>query len=125
MKVRMTADSKRILSLAEAPIANRMIREMKEDESTAADYIKTAIYATGDSVEEVYKAEAEIAKNCRIWNQYAEDSGDIDIWINAEARTRDGFIIIGAYLSDIWQLTGDNGEEIAKYMYIRKFAEVK
>lgn len=51
------------------------------------------------------------------------------IYINATAYVKyaDGyeFIIIGVYLSDIWQLTYENALEIASRMYIRKFKEVK
>ena len=49
----------------------------------------------------------------------------VDIWIEATAYVNDNeFIIIGAYLSDIWQITGNNNLEISSNMYIRKFKEV-
>ena len=123
MKVTMSADSKRIITLEEAPIARAIIANLKEDESTAAEYIRYAINAACGHCEEVYKATATIAKNCRAWNSIIENSADIDVWIDATARTSDGFCIIGAYLTDIWSLSGDNAKEMANHMYTRIFTE--
>ena len=46
----------------------------------------------------------------------------MDIWISAIAKTGLGFIVIGAYLSDIWQ-TG--AERYADNMYIKYYTEDK
>ena len=127
MKVKMTADSKRLVNLEDAKMVNRIIREMKDDEETAEGYARYAVNAASEyGTVKVYEAEAEIVKNSRVWNAYGDDTKDFDIWINATARTSDGFMDVGAYLTDIWALTGDNHNEIAKsYMYIRKYSECK
>lgn len=129
MKVRLTSEYKKYITLAEAPKVRAMIADLKEDESTPADYIRYAISAVYDGKSfnvEVLKAEAEIAKNCRCWNAYAEDSENLDVWIDATAYVnRDEFLIIGAYLTDIWQITSDNMKEIASHFYVRRFKEEK
>ena len=59
-------------------------------------------------------------------NAFTENSGCLDVWIEATALVNGNeFIIIGAYLSDIWMITGYNNEEIASHMYIRRFKEIK
>ena len=124
MNVIMSKESKRIITLEEAPIARAIIANLREDEATATDYIKYAINAAcKGSCLEVFKASAAIAKNRRADNSIIEESKDLDVWIEATAQTSDEFCIIGAYLTDIWSLTGDNGAEIASHMYVRHFVE--
>ena len=132
MNVRLLKEDKKYITLDQAPIVREIIADMKEDENTAADWAKYAIAAPYNHREysvEVLKASAKIAKNNRAWNALNEHSGDLDVWINATAyiNCADGyeFIIIGVYLSDIWQITYENAPEIASHMYIRKFKEMK
>ena len=132
MKVTLLKEDKKYITLDQAPIVREIIADMKEDENTVADWAKYAISAPYNHREysiEVLKASAKIAKNNRAWNALNEHSGDLDVWINATAYVScaDGyeFIMIGAYLSDIWQLTYENAMEIASQMYIRRFKEVK
>jgi hypothetical protein len=125
MNVTMSKESKRIITLEEAHIARAIISGMKEDESTVAEYAKYAVNAACKGLcHEVFKASAEIAKNCRINDLYFEGSKNLDVWIEATAQTSDEFCVIGAYLSDIWSLDGDNSAQIAKdHMYVRIFTE--
>lgn len=130
MKVTLTNESKQYLRMSEAPIARKIIEELKEDESTAADYASYAVNAAysgfGGVCEKVFEATAKIAKNCRVNDCYLEGSGDLDIWIDATAKTTDGFCVIGAYLSDIWGLCGENDAQVARdYMYVHKFVPVQ
>ena len=127
MKVKLEKEDKKYITLAQAPIVRDIISDMKEDENTAADWAKYAIAALYNHREysvEVLKASAKIAKNNRVWNALNEHRGDFDVWIDATAYVScaDGyeFIIIGAYLSDIWQITYENALEIASHMRIRK-----
>ena len=103
-----------------------MIAEQREDEETTAGWaeyaVREALKDTGDYLDRVLEAKAEISGNCRVWNAYNSDSGKLDIWIDATARTEKGFIIIGAYLSDIWQ-TG--ATPYKQHMWIRYFPEQK
>ena len=132
MKVRITKEAKQWLTLAEAPAANAIVRDMKEDEWSVAEYAKMAVNCIGNAIGKEYnwcsrvlESDAEISGNARIWNAYSEDSGRLDVWINFTARTYDGFIEGGAYLTDIWNIAGDNQEELASHMYYRRYEEVK
>lgn len=129
MKVIMNKAIKKMLSLEETKKAKQIIAGMKENEITETECIKKAICAACKKswCIEVFKASAIITKNFRIYNAFFEGSGKLDIWISATAQTADGFMIIGAYLTDIWELTGceEEDEEIINRMYIRNFLESK
>lgn len=129
MKVRITKETKKWMTLEQAPIAHQIIKNEKDDETTAAEYAEMAIRAVyfGSAWGvEVLKADASIAGNCRICDQYSDESGTLDIWIDTTVCVNDNeFIIIGAYLSDIWQITGSFDQEIVSHMYIRRFKEVE
>ena len=133
MKVRLEKEDKKYITLAQAPLVREIIADMKEDESTVAEYaemaIKASYYSNYYVDVEVLKASAKISKNARAWNLYNDHSEDLDIWIEATAYVSlsDSYecIMIGTYLSDIWHITEDNKKEIASYMYIRRFKEVK
>lgn len=127
MKVSITKNSKKVITLAEASIAQRIIEDLKQnDEWTAKDYAVMAVRVADPKAWdiEVLKASAEIAKNARAWDSLCEDSGTLDVWIEATAQTSNGFVIIGAYLSDIWSISTDNEDYIRSHMYIRRFKEV-
>ncbi len=127
MKVSITKESKKILTLEEAQVARQIILDRKEDEWSVTEYAEMAVNVVcgcSDHCVEVLKATAEINKNCRAWNVYSENSGTLDVWIKATAQTSEGFYIIGVYLSDIWEISDDNHAEIASHMFIRKFVEV-
>lgn len=124
MIVRMTADSRRVISLDESEIARRIIEMAREDDLRS--YAVSAVNCTGvnfNGCTKIYEANAEIARNGRVWDAFFEGSRDIDIWINVVARTDYGFVELGAYLTDIWQITGSNSEEIRSHFYMRRFTE--
>lgn len=126
MKITFTAESKKTITVAEMPTVRQMIESCKEDESTVKEYAEMAArVAVGGYVVKVFEASAEIARNRRAWNNYTNDSGDLDVWISFTALASEGFVIGGAYLTDIWNITGDNSEEIRRHMFIRKFTETK
>ena len=119
MKVTFQKDYKNWLTVAEVEAARQIIREMKEDTSTAAEEaaaaIREALKDTRDYLDRVLEAEATICKNSRVWNQYGENTGMLDIWISGIAKTSWGFIEIGACLSDIWSAPA----EYKQHMYIK------
>lgn len=129
MKVRLTKEAKKWLTLEQAPIAHQIIKGEKENETIAAEYAEMvirAVYFGSVWDVEVLKSSASIARNGRVWNLYGDGSGTLDIWIDATVCVNDNeFIIIGAYLSDIWQITGSFDQEIVSHMYIRRFKEVE
>lgn len=126
MKVNLDKDYKTMYTVAEVAEAKKIISQMKEDESSAADMaeyaIREALKDKNDYLREVLKATATITKNYRAWNNYNENSGQLDVWVEATAETEKGFIKVGACLTDIWQ-TG--ATDYSNFMYIQYFEEVK
>ena len=125
MKVKFTAEAKKYITVAEMPHVRRIIDEMREDDSLK-DYAEMAArVASRDWNDfEILKADAEISRNCRAHDNYHEGSGNLDIWLTIYAYDPyQGFYNIGVYLSDIWQLTGDNSEEIRSHMYIAEYVK--
>lgn len=130
MKIRMTDESKSIVAVSEMPAVRKMIEDFKEEDGLK-DYVEMAVHALLKDVWniEVLKAQAEIAKNCRIWNRFGDEdlcSCQLDVWITGTVRytgTPDGFAEVGAYISDLWDLTGDRQHDSAliPHMYLRNF----
>lgn len=127
MIVVYTDRSKDIITLSEKPIADGIIEELS-DYSIEADrqMIARAAAGTNDTFE-ILKFTAEIAKNSRVWNAYGTNDGEtknLDVWMELYAYNKHvGFYEIGCYLTDIWQITGDNSEEIRNHFYINKFTK--
>ncbi len=123
MKVKFTENSKRIIAISEAPAAQKIVEELKEDNCIKEYGQMAAHVASGSNGEfEILKAEAEISKNGRIYNWYSEDSGNLDVWLHFYAfNSYDGFFELGIYLTDIHSITGDNHEEIRNHMYINSY----
>lgn len=128
MKVMVSQESKKYLTAEEYDNAKRLAKHMKEEEDEwgVADYAKLAAGAAGHGqCIEIFKASATVAGNARAMDLYFEGSGRLDIWIEATAQTTEGFVIIGAYLSDIWGITGSNDKNFRGHAYIRSFKESK
>lgn len=131
MKVSITKEIKKVITLADMPAVNEVIKTMQYDSTTVKEAAEAAArIASGNNDVKVLEASAEIAGNCRIWDYYNYDgcSAHYDVWVNFTAIIANGFggiIMGGAYLSDIHQATGDNDEELREHMYIRKFTETK
>lgn len=131
MKVRLPKDYKRLFTLEQLEQAKLVISAEKDDDDETAkgwaEYaIREALKDESDYLVEVLKADATVAGNCRIWNQYgfpADDraSGYMDVWIEATAETTEGFIKIGAYLSDIWQ---SGAVDYRNHMYIKRYGKI-
>jgi len=126
MKVRMSEDSKRVITVSEMSAVRNVMRELKDDNYIKEYASMAARVASGENETfEILKAEAEIAKNSRVWNAYGEGTGNIDVWINIYAYNRYcGFYDFGVYLTDIWDIHRDNVDEIRSHMYINKFKNV-
>ena len=129
MKVTLTAEMKKVITLADMPAVNKVIVAMKEDTCTAKDYAEQAArIASGNPNVKVLEVSAEIAKNCRTWEDIDYGTADFDVWFDFTAIIDNGFggiIIGGAYLTDLWQAASDNLHELRKHMFIRKFTETK
>lgn len=128
MKVKFTDTMKDIVTVAEMPAVKKVMQYEKEDSYSAQDWAKVAARLVfDDNAAMVIEAKARIAKNQRAWDVFDEETRDIDVWIEftAFSEYRSSFIIAGVYLSDLWQLTRDNADEIKSHMYIRRLKEVK
>lgn len=129
MKVTLPKDYRKRFTLEQMDIARRISRDMKDDTSTPAEYI---VYAVNDWLraahkhdycEEVLKATAQFEGNCRIYEAYGEGTDCMDIWIDATVRTGAGFLVIGAYLTDIWEISSETSH--ADHYYARYYTEDK
>lgn len=125
MKVRFDKNDKKYFTMAEAPIVNAIIKDMKSSDDTLESAVEYAMHAL-DVYEtlEVLKVDAKIYHNHNAWNYFNEESGTIDIWVEATVGTFNVFYRIGFYLSDAWSVGSDNHNEIANRMYVEKFIEV-
>lgn len=108
MKITLPKNYRSYFTLDDLEAAKSVIQFEKEyDEDSAAGWgeyaAREALKGTDDYLAEVIQAKAEIAKNNRIYNAYNDTSGYMDVWIDGIARTKNGFIEFGAYLTDIWQ----------------------
>ena len=128
MKVNLTAEMKKFITVAEMPAVKKVMQYEKEnDEWTVQEWAKMAARLVfDDNGAKVIEATARIAKNQRVWDAFDEETRDIDVWIEftAFSEYRSSFIIAGVYLTDLWQLRKDNADEIKSHMYIRRFEEV-
>lgn len=132
IKIRLTENSKKIISLEEAPAVNRMLEALHENEDDQAIcdpfYLSIAMSCITEYGYnwEYYDIKAEIAKNCRVWNYWTEESKDFDVWISFKAFDEyGGFYVVNCYLSDIYSVTSENKTETRKHMYIRAYKEQK
>ena len=119
MKVTFDKEYKRVFSIEEYEIGKRIIKSMKEYDDTpkwCAECILPLI-----DCDEVIHAEAFIAKNCRVYDQYLVDGNSeyMDIWIKGIARSWDKYVEFGVYLTDIWSLSDDTRESVKAEMYTR------
>lgn len=126
MKVKMDKEYRRNYTLEDIDRAKMVIAFEKEnDEDTAKGWAKYAVNeaakAYDDYSVEIIKADATTAKNYRAWNLYGDGSQDMDVWVEATAKTVNGFIEVGAYLSDIWQ-TG--AVDYTRHMYTKYYKAV-
>lgn len=133
MKVRMDRNYRKQYTLEQVDQAKAVIQWEKEnDETTIEQWVAMAarealkdtagVNAADWMSGWILKADATTARNGRAWNQYGEGTGDMDVWIDAVVRTGEGFLEVGAYLSDIWQ-TG--GTDYRQHMYIKRYAPVE
>lgn len=127
MKVKLTDEMKKYITVAEMPAVKKVMQYAKEDDYSAQDWAKVAARLVfDDNAAMIIEAKARIAKNQRVWDAFDEETRDIDVWIEftAFSEYRSSFIIAGVCLTDLWQLTKDNADEIKSHMYIRQFKEV-
>ena len=110
MKVGMIKKKYRhLFSSEEIEQAKAVIEAMKEDSWTPRQYAemaaREALKYSSDNMERILEADAHVAKNKYIPEDYVADfGGQMDVWIEAIVKTQEGFLEFGAYISDIWQI---------------------
>ncbi|MCM1233871.1 MAG: hypothetical protein NC489_27505 [Ruminococcus flavefaciens] len=132
MKIKITENSKKVITLADKLIIDEIRENCAEIE--IKDYILIALALAGAECPfnvKIYEVTAEIAKNYRIWNYYGDiDEGvnteDFDVWVEFSVLVPlEGFYVIGVYLSDLWSfIPRGNNDEIRKNMYIQKYTYI-
>ena len=128
MKVSISKESKKWMTIAELPIAKAIVAQMKEDE-TEDFYASYALAIACDSTNdsglgwEILSAKAEICRNDRAWNRYTDDSAHLDVHCTVRAVSLHAYYEVNYCLSDIWDYDGDNTREIKSRMYIRRFLD--
>jgi len=127
MKVKIRKEDRRFLK---DHIAEHMVDIMAQEDSSkpsevAEMAIREILKGTDDSIsrDSILSAKARVALNCRIQDLYFEGSEDYDVWIDATAQTAEGFIVVGAYLSDIWQIGALEEGELRRRAWVQYFRE--
>lgn len=126
MKIKFTNDAKRAVNIAQMPAVEK-VKKYCEDYTNGdlQDYAIAAAWVAGCTDRawvEILKVDAEIAKNGRVWDAIDEGTEDIDVWLNIYAfDSYTGFYEIGIYLTDAWQISEDNYDEIKSHMFINKY----
>lgn len=131
MKVNITKESGRWMTVDELPYAKQIVKDMKDDEMSAQEYAKMAADAIlwgpecGDSVRRVIEADAEICRDNAIpYEQFGEGCGRLGVWLRFTAETFDGFLKVGCLLSDVWGLGTDEARsDLMRHSYIRYYKE--
>ena len=123
MKITITEQMKNVLTIAEHPAARQMIKEYRGQDLSFEIELAAEIGAGLGWAPEILRAEAEIIRNARTeYDQFGEGTGHLDIELHILAYDRyNAFFDISACLSDIWQASSDNREEIRARMYVLKY----
>ena len=124
MKVQITKESKKWMTIAEAEKTKEIAASVKDDSLT--DFCEMAInIAAGHGTGfEILKPSAKFAGNARIYDWYADGSGKLDIWIECYAfNPFYGFYEVGAYYTDIIEADGTDATaaRLRSHMFINHY----
>lgn len=125
MRVRITPESKNFMTVNDMKVAHQIIEDCKTEmpiEELAQIAARTATKYNGDF--EIFTPTAYICLNGRLNNWYYPNSNSLDVWIEFKAfNSYSGFYIIGAYLTDIHNISRMTADHIRNHMYIRSYKE--
>lgn len=123
MKVTMPKDYKEYFTIKDVETARKVIAEVKTwDFTDWTNYAVSDVLPNGVFFEKTLEVNYEICRDLATNDAYFNGSGHIDIWLEATAETTEGFCKIGALLSEVWAVGGDN--HLTRYNF-RRFKEVK
>ena len=122
MKVNLPKDYKLYFTISDWEKAKEVIECEKGDDNSGMVYERIAIeHALKDSYEclvRIIESRAEVQPNNRIDGAYG-DTGSMDVWFNITARTDKGYLEVGAYLTDIWNIGSDT--DVRRHMWIEHY----
>ena len=123
MKVKITKESKKCITLDDVGIANRLVKLFDTEDEDINYYAQMAYHACGGHGDaEILKAEARIAKNARVWDALDEGSKNFDIWFEFYAYDNYyGFYNIGCYWTDLVMLSSENIGETVSHMFVQHY----
>ena len=125
MKLKISAEQKKYLTMADAELIPYMQAGFQEQANFKDEYQSLANFiVTGSAT--VLSAEHTIAKNAKVYNRFGTEEHDtehLDIWFDIICydNYRDEFYKVGAYLSDVWDIGGVDSDELKRHMYIRRY----
>lgn len=113
MKVTMPTMYEDIYTVSEAKNARAVIKAAKDDGMTAKEYADRAIRHCRELRHvfawEVLKVEATAEKHLALeWDRYGEGSGLFDVLLTITAQTTNGFVVLYAWVTDIWETSEEN-----------------
>ena len=126
MKISLTKEAKRFITVSEYEHIKEISENFKEDD--LMDYARMAASAViGWQADEILKASAEYCHDNRAYEALCDGSEYLNIeiivhavkWYGDEA----GYYEIHAMITDLWELAGDNHREIASRWYVRSFTK--
>lgn len=127
-KISLPKDARDIFTLTMIDQSKRLAAQLaanndsgKLDLTWEAEHL--ASYATQRSGVEIISARAEFAPNSTI--EYNEETGYMDVWLDLVVADYDGFWRVRGYLTDVWQIHGNDDRELAQYMAIHHYIEEK
>lgn len=128
MKVNLTAEMKKFITVAEMPAVKKVMRCANEDECTLTDLARVAARLVfDDNAAMIIECKSEDCQRISAFGTLStrrRETLTCGLNLSAFSEYRSSFIIAGVYLTDLWQLTTDNADEIKSHMYIRQFKEV-
>lgn len=125
MKVNLSKSYKEFFTISDLERAKEVIKWMKDDESSVKDYAEIVVnhvLVKEDNFDSLYKiidAVAEVRTNGRVFDAYCSGSGRMDVWLEVVARTTKGYLEVGAYLTDIWNIGADT--DMREHMWIQHY----
>lgn len=142
MKIRITKEAKKWLTLAQAPIARKMVQDGKDPDVYGGFTNEELVMSAANAflsyhadhgaakkcglTKRVLEATAEICNNQRLDDYYLDGSGIMDVWVEGIVKCYTGYLEIGAYLSDIFALGPDEAREtLVNHCNAYVFAECK
>lgn len=125
--IRVTNEMKKHLTVAEMPDVRKIQQEFKNaenEEFELVDYCKMIAGLFGEHNSKIFEPRAEIAKNSRTNNRFSDTSNDLDVWIECYIFGNEICGEFGAYITDLWDISEDNQDEIRSHIFKNIFKRV-